>query len=164
MTDAKTPMADGASHARKPLRFADTPQQPNTSSTFTMLYEMIGVVRPGRLSEVKEYLSLPRPPHAHSNTSTRIAKTAGTIILSSSGVVRGYSNWGTFLLPKPAKKLQSTHHYGHHFIMRFDASAKAQHALRRTMSLDPRLIRYSVVKMGEKFEDIKDVGGVAKFR
>jgi small subunit ribosomal protein S6 len=48
--------------------------------------------------------------------------------------------------------------------MRFDASARAQHALRRTMSLDPRLIRYSVVKMGEKFEDIKDVGGEAKFR
>ncbi|KAH8722402.1 37S ribosomal protein Mrp17 [Phaeosphaeriaceae sp. PMI808] len=104
-------------------------------------------VRPGRLSEVKE-----------------IAKTAGTIILSQRGVVRGYSNWGTFLLPKPAKKLQSTHHYGHHFIMRFDASARAQHALRRTMSLDPRLIRYSVVKMGEKFEHIKDVQGVATFR
>jgi small subunit ribosomal protein S6 len=84
--------------------------------------------------------------------------------LSQRGVVRGYSNWGTFLLPKPAKKLQSTHQYGHHFIMRFDASARAQHALRRTMSLDPRLIRYSVVKMGEKFEDIKDVPGVAKFR
>jgi small subunit ribosomal protein S6 len=32
------------------------------------------------------------------------------------------------------------------------------------MSLDPRLIRYSIVKMGEKFEAIKDVEGVAKFR
>ncbi|KAF1921404.1 37S ribosomal protein Mrp17 [Ampelomyces quisqualis] len=112
-----------------------------------MLYELIGVVRPGRLSEVKE-----------------IAKTAGSIILAQRGVVRGYTNWGTFLLPKPAKKLQSTHHYGHHFIMRFDASANAQHLLRRTMSLDPRLIRYSVVKMGEKFEDIAEVGGRAEFR
>ncbi|EDU48861.1 RpsF Ribosomal protein S6 [Pyrenophora tritici-repentis] len=112
-----------------------------------MLYEMIGVVRPGRLSEVKE-----------------IAKTAGKIVLDQQGVVRGVSNWGTFLLPKPAKKLQSTHHYGHHFIMRFDASARAQHALRRTMSLDPRLIRYSIVKMGTKFEEIKDIPGTAKFR
>ncbi|KAF2736009.1 37S ribosomal protein Mrp17 [Polyplosphaeria fusca] len=112
-----------------------------------MLYEMIGVVRPGRLSEVKE-----------------IAKTAGKIVLDRQGVVRGVTNWGTFLLPKPAKKLQTTHHTGHHFIMRFDASSKAQHALRRTMGLDPRLIRYSVVKMGEKFESVKDVGGIAKFR
>lgn len=131
-----------------------------------MLYEMIGVVcllsqsqcsviaannrpqvRPGRLSEVKE-----------------IAKTAGNIVLRQNGVVRGYTNWGTFLLPSAAKKLQTTHHYGHHFIMRFDASARAQHALRKTMSLDPRLIRYSVVKMGEKFESIKDVRGEAEFR
>ncbi|CBX96467.1 hypothetical protein IAQ61_005661 [Plenodomus lingam] len=112
-----------------------------------MLYEMIGVVRPGRLSEVKE-----------------IARTAGKIVLDARGVVRGVTNWGTFLLPHPAKKLQSTHHYGHHFIMRFDASARAQHTLRKTMSLDPRLIRYSIVKMGTKFEEIKDIGGEAKFR
>ncbi|KAF2252337.1 37S ribosomal protein Mrp17 [Trematosphaeria pertusa] len=112
-----------------------------------MLYEMIGVVRPGRLSEVKE-----------------IAKTAGKIVLEKNGVVRGVTNWGTFLLPKPAKKLQTTHHVGHHFIMRFDASARTQHALRRTMSLDPRLIRYSIVKMGTKFEEIKDVPGTASFR
>jgi len=112
-----------------------------------MLYEMIGVVRPGRLSEVKE-----------------IARTAGKIVLDKRGVVRGISNWGTFLLPQPAKKLQSTHHYGHHFIMRFDASARTQHELRRTMSLDPRLIRYSIVKMGEKLEDIKDIAGTAEFR
>lgn len=32
------------------------------------------------------------------------------------------------------------------------------------MSLDPRLIRYSVVKMGTKFEEIKDVPGKAEFR
>ncbi|KAF2703527.1 37S ribosomal protein Mrp17 [Pleomassaria siparia CBS 279.74] len=111
-----------------------------------MLYEMIGVVRPGRLNEVKE-----------------IAKTAGKIVLEKNGVVRGVTNWGTFLLPKPAKKLQTTHHVGHHFIMRFDASPKTQHALRRTMSLDPRMIRYSIVKMGIKFEEIKDVPGQASF-
>ncbi|PVH96332.1 37S ribosomal protein Mrp17 [Periconia macrospinosa] len=111
-----------------------------------MLYEMIGVVRPGRLSEVKE-----------------IAKTAGKIVLDNKGVVRGVSNWGTFLLPKPLRKLQIKHNVGHHFILRFDSSAQTQHLVRRTMSLDPRLLRYSIVKMGEKFEHIKDVEGVANF-
>lgn len=48
--------------------------------------------------------------------------------------------------------------------MRFDASARTQHSLRRTMSLDPRLIRYSIVKMGTKFEEIKDVPGQASFK
>jgi small subunit ribosomal protein S6 len=112
-----------------------------------MLYEMIAIVRPGRLSEVKE-----------------IAKTAGKIVLEQNGVVRGVTNWGTFLLPKPARKLQSVHHKGHHFIMRFDSSPKTQHMLRRTMSLDPRLIRYSIVKMGEKLEEIKDVPGRVPFQ
>ncbi|KAF2204146.1 37S ribosomal protein Mrp17 [Delitschia confertaspora ATCC 74209] len=112
-----------------------------------MLYEMIGIVRPGRLSEVKD-----------------IAKTAGKIVLERNGVVRGITNWGTFLLPKPARKLQSVHHTGHHFIMRFDASPKTQHALRRTMSLETRLIRYSIVKMGLKLEEIKDVPGKVPFK
>jgi small subunit ribosomal protein S6 len=31
------------------------------------------------------------------------------------------------------------------------------------MGLDPRLIRYSVVKLGSKLEDIKDVPGEASF-
>ncbi len=47
--------------------------------------------------------------------------------------------------------------------MRFDASAKTQHRVKKTMSLDPRMIRYSIVKMGTKFEDIVGVKGEAKF-
>jgi len=110
---------------------------------------------------------MPRCPlvwHLSNTRARRIAKTAGKIVLDRNGVVRGVTNWGTFLLPKPAKKLQTTHHVGHHFIMRFDASARTQHYLRRTMSLDPRLIRYSVVKMGTKFEDITHVPGQASFK
>ncbi|GME44156.1 putative 37s ribosomal protein mrp17 protein [Neofusicoccum parvum] len=109
-----------------------------------MLYELIGIVRPGKIHEVKE-----------------IAKTAGTIILNSGGVVRGVTNWGVYQLPKPFRKHQVTHYTGHHFLLRFDSSPRTQHALRRTMGLDPRLIRYSVVKLGDKLEDISDVPGVA---
>ncbi|KAK7728919.1 hypothetical protein SLS57_002151 [Botryosphaeria dothidea] len=109
-----------------------------------MLYELIGIVRPGKVHEVKE-----------------IAKTAGSIVLNSGGVVRGVTNWGVFQLPKPFRKHQVTHYTGHHFLLRFDASPRTQHALRRTMGLDPRLIRYSVVKLGDKLEDIADVSGIA---
>ncbi|EON69754.1 30S ribosomal protein S6 [Coniosporium apollinis CBS 100218] len=111
-----------------------------------MLYELIGVVRPGKVLEVKE-----------------IAKTAGTLVLNAGGVVRGITNWGTFLLPKPYRKHQQLHTSGHYFIMRFDSSAKTQHSVRRTLSLDPRMIKYSVVKMGDKLEAIKEVGGQAEW-
>ena len=43
--------------------------------------------------------------------------------------------------------------------MRFDASGPVQSAVRRTLSLDPRMIRFSVVKLGDKLEEINDVPG-----
>lgn len=98
-----------------------------------MLYELIAVVRPGNLSEIKE-----------------IARTTGQQVLRSRGVIRGITNWGPFLLPKPTTKHQSQHHQGHYFIMRFDSSAETQHSIRRSLGLDPRMIRFSVVKIGDK--------------
>ncbi|GAB7347207.1 hypothetical protein MBLNU459_g3313t1 [Dothideomycetes sp. NU459] len=111
-----------------------------------MLYELIGVVRPGNVAEVRE-----------------IAKTTGNIVLNAGGVVRGVTNWGTFLLPKPARKHKTLHHSGHYFIVRFDSSARTQHAVRRTLGLDPRMIRYSVVKMGGTLDEIKAVAGKAEW-
>ncbi|ODM16841.1 hypothetical protein SI65_07806 [Aspergillus cristatus] len=107
-----------------------------------MLYELIAIVRPGSLHEVRE-----------------IARNAGIQVLRSGGVVRGYTNWGTFRLPRPTTKHQARYTDGHHFIMRFDASGPVQTAVRRTLGLDPRMIRFSVVKLGDKLEEIKDVGG-----
>ncbi|KAK5731035.1 hypothetical protein LTR15_000973 [Elasticomyces elasticus] len=93
----------------------------------------------------------------------QIAKTTGNIILSRGGVIRGITNWGTFLLPKPARKQGAIYDQGHYFILRFDSGAQTQHAVRRTLGLDPRMIRYSVVKMGSKLEEIADVAGKAEW-
>jgi len=84
-------------------------------------------------------------------------------VLASGGVVRGITNWGTFLLPKPARKQGAVYKDGHYFILRFDSSAKTQHAVRRTLGLDPRMIRYSVVKMGSTLEEISNVAGKAEW-
>ena len=43
--------------------------------------------------------------------------------------------------------------------MRFDSSGKAQQAVRNTLGLDPRMVKFSVVKMGERLDQIDDVGG-----
>lgn len=45
--------------------------------------------------------------------------------------------------------------------MRFDSSAKAQHSVRQPLSKDPRMIRYSIVKLGNTLDEIKDVAGKA---
>jgi len=123
-------------------------------------------VRPARtINEIKESASPPPPPLTPPTLtlSSRIAKTTGNQILTSGGVVRGITNWGTFLLPKPARKAGTTYHQGQYFILRFDSSAKTQHAVRRTLGLDPRMIRFSVVKMGSKLEQIAEVGGRAEW-
>ncbi|PGH17643.1 ribosomal protein S6 [Helicocarpus griseus UAMH5409] len=83
----------------------------------------------------------------------------GLQVLYSGGVIRGLTNWGPFRLPRPITKHQTKYHQGHHFIMRFDSSSAVQQSVRRTLGLDPRMIRFSVVKLGDKLADIKDVSG-----
>ena len=93
------------------------------------------------------------------NAMNRIARNAGAQVIRSGGVVRGFTNWGAFRLPKVTTKHQARYSEGHHFIMRFDASGPVQTSIRRTLGLDPRMINFSVVKLGDKLEEIKDVQG-----
>lgn len=112
-----------------------------------MLYEMIAVVRPGNIAEVKE-----------------IALKAGTLLLQNGGVVRSLTNWGPFLLTKPVIKHQLKHDSGHHFILRFDASPQVQEKVRKTIAIDPRMIRCGVVRMvgGDKFVGERGIKGMSE--
>lgn len=60
------------------------------------------------------------------------------------------TNWGQFDLPRPTTKHQTQHYQGHYFIMQFDSSAAAQGEVKRTLSLDPRMVRFSIVKLADK--------------
>ncbi|KAI9766321.1 MAG: hypothetical protein M1840_006585 [Geoglossum simile] len=93
-----------------------------------------------------------------------IAKTAGTLILNSGGIIRDLTNWGPFLLPKRTRKHQASYHSGHYFIMRFDSSANTQDTVRKTLGLDPRMIRFSVVRLGRTLEEVRKVGGGVEWR
>jgi small subunit ribosomal protein S6 len=117
-----------------------------------------------RSKSQSNHTSEPPIKHQPSNTPSRIAKTTGSLILNSGGVVRGITNWGTFLLPKPIRKQGGAlYHQGHYFIVRFDSSSRTQHSVRKTLRLDPRMLRFSVVKMGSKLEEIAHVGGKAEW-
>lgn len=48
--------------------------------------------------------------------------------------------------------------------MRFDSSGTAQSRLRTTLALDPRMVRFSVVKLGEKLEEVVGVEGRASWK
>lgn len=91
------------------------------------------------------------------NPSSRMARTAGTIILKSGGVIRGITNWGPFLLTKPKVRAQILQDSGHHFIMRYDCSPEANRAVQKTVAIDPRTLRCGVVKLGSTLAEIADV-------
>ncbi|KAK6333446.1 hypothetical protein TWF718_011257 [Orbilia javanica] len=110
-----------------------------------MLYELLGAVRPGSLMEIKE-----------------VIKTVGMQVLTNGGIVRGINNWDTTFLPKKIRKHQATHTQGHYFLMRFDCDPATQKIVRETLGVDPRMLKFSVVKMGQgKLEDISRVRGDA---
>lgn len=113
-----------------------------------MLYELIGIVRPGNLAEVKE-----------------IVLGAGQLILQHRGVIRGISNWGVFSLPKATSVHQMRHNHGHYFAVRFDASVATQQAIRNMLALDPRMIRHTSVRLGDgKLEGMSRVGPGVEWR
>ena len=93
----------------------------------------------------------------------RIARTAGSLVLASGGVVRGITNWGPYLLTKPVKKHAMKHDSGHHFIMRFDASPETQRLVYKTVAIDPRMVRTGMVRIGETLDEISKVGGRAEW-
>jgi small subunit ribosomal protein S6 len=91
----------------------------------------------------------------------RIVLTAGQLVLQQGGVIRSVANWGVFALPKAISKHQMRHFNGHYFVMRYDAGASTQEAVRSTLALDPRVIRSSSVKLGDgKLETLSRFGQV----
>jgi len=56
------------------------------------------------------------------------------------------------------------HDSGHHFIMRFDASPSVQELVRKTVAIDPRMVRCGVVRMGGRLKDIVDVKGTVDWQ
>ncbi|KAK4098936.1 hypothetical protein N658DRAFT_430957 [Parathielavia hyrcaniae] len=109
-----------------------------------MLYETIGIVRPGSLSEVKE-----------------IVLTAGQLILRQGGVIRDISNWGIFHLPRAVSRSQMRYTKGHYFVLRYDAGIATHQDVTKTLRVDPRVIRAGGVKLGDgKLETLSKFGAV----
>ncbi|KAI1114636.1 37S ribosomal protein Mrp17 [Nemania sp. NC0429] len=109
-----------------------------------MLYELIGIVRPTSLAEVRE-----------------IVLAAGQLVLQQKGVIRGLQNWGEFSLPRAISVHQMRHTTGYYFAMRFDASVSTQEEVRKMLRLDPRMIRHSSVRLGDgKLGTMSRLGGV----
>ncbi|KPI36067.1 uncharacterized protein AB675_1709, partial [Cyphellophora attinorum] len=52
------------------------------------------------------------------------------------------------------------HFQGHYFILQFDSSVSVTHEIKRNLRLDPRMLRFSIVKMNDNHLGRKKKGGV----
>ncbi|KAF8580447.1 hypothetical protein K439DRAFT_1356839 [Ramaria rubella] len=85
-----------------------------------------------------------------------LVKTCATHVMDSGGVVRSLNNWGTRVLPNRMHRHQQWHTIGDYWTMHFDTSPRVLHALNRRLRKDPRVIRWTMTKLGERIEVIAE--------
>ncbi|TFY77515.1 hypothetical protein EWM64_g6497 [Hericium alpestre] len=83
-----------------------------------------------------------------------LVRSSALHVMNNGGVVRGVKFWGTQVLPNKMRRNRVIHTHGDYWTMHFDASPDNQKNLARIMRKDPRVIRATMLKMGERIEDV----------
>ncbi|KAI0675044.1 ribosomal protein S6 [Trametes maxima] len=79
---------------------------------------------------------------------------AATHILDNGGVVRRLDSWGTQTLPQRMRRAKQNYNIGDYWSMQFDASPATLRGLNGILRHDPRVIRWTALKVGEKVDDV----------
>ncbi|KAI0745435.1 ribosomal protein S6 [Earliella scabrosa] len=79
-------------------------------------------------------------------------------VLNNGGVVRKLDSWGTRTLPQRMRRKKQYHNIGDYWTMQFDASPTTLSSLNAIMRHDPRVVRWTSLKVGEKLEDVFQLG------
>ncbi|KAF5354664.1 hypothetical protein D9756_005371 [Leucocoprinus leucothites] len=94
---------------------------------------------------------------------------SATHIMNAGGVVRKIESWGTMQLPHRMKK-KRTNTYEHigeqvlpttpmaYWTLHCDASPQNLRSLNNFMRRDPRVLRWTVLKLGDRVEDVAREG------
>jgi len=86
-----------------------------------------------------------------------LVKTTASHLMQRGGVVRSIGFWETRLLPQRLRSHKQWHLIGDYWTLHFDASPSLMGDIRSRLREDPRVIRQTVLKMGEKLEDIAEI-------
>ncbi|KAI9068053.1 ribosomal protein S6 [Trametes sanguinea] len=83
---------------------------------------------------------------------------AASHVLDNGGVVRRLDSWGTRTLPQRMRRAKMYYNIGDYWTMQFDASPATLRGLNTLMRHDPRVIRWTSLKVGDKVEDVLMTG------
>ncbi|KAI6026267.1 hypothetical protein PISMIDRAFT_92053 [Pisolithus microcarpus 441] len=75
-------------------------------------------------------------------------------IMDQGGVVRNIEYWGTQTLPQPMRRHRQVYTIGDYWTMYFDTSPHGLKSLTGVIRRDPRVIRWTMVKQGDKVGDV----------
>ncbi|EPQ57586.1 hypothetical protein GLOTRDRAFT_105066 [Gloeophyllum trabeum ATCC 11539] len=83
-----------------------------------------------------------------------LVRQAALHIMDNGGVVRKIDSWGTRALPQRMRRHTQYHTAGDYWMMYFDTSPRVLREFNSIMRKDPRVIRWTTLKIGDKVEDI----------
>jgi len=83
-----------------------------------------------------------------------LVRQTASHVLNAGGAVRGINSWGTCRLPQRMKRHQQYYDRGDYWTMHFDTSPRTLKSLNSIMRSDPRVIRWTMLKLGERIEDV----------
>lgn len=75
-------------------------------------------------------------------------------IMDQGGVVRNIDYWGTKTLPQAMRRHRQVYTIGDYWSMYFDTSPAGLRSLTGMIRRDPRVIRWTMLKQGDKVEDV----------
>ncbi|KAF9451941.1 hypothetical protein P691DRAFT_698162 [Macrolepiota fuliginosa MF-IS2] len=89
-----------------------------------------------------------------------LVRQSATHIMNAGGVVRKVESWGTMQLPQRMKKKRTNayEHIGDYWTLHCDTSPQTLRSLNNFMRRDPRVLRWTVLKLGDRVEDVARQG------
>ncbi|KDN41794.1 hypothetical protein K437DRAFT_258139, partial [Tilletiaria anomala UBC 951] len=83
-----------------------------------------------------------------------LIRSSSRLVLDNGGAVRGVQYWGRRTLPQRARAHQQWHTEGDYFLMQFDTNPRTLETLYGRLRADPRVVKYTALKLGDKLQDI----------
>ncbi|KAJ3413184.1 hypothetical protein HDV05_008318 [Chytridiales sp. JEL 0842] len=118
-----------------------------------VLYELVCISRLAKASAQKA--SSMKPTDGIKDFVIPLVRSSSIHILDRGGVVRGFQKLTPSTdLPFRMKKHQEIFSHGCKWTMQFDSSPETMLSLQKSLDFDERVIRHTVVKLGDKLKKL----------
>ncbi|KAG6916669.1 hypothetical protein DXG01_005893 [Tephrocybe rancida] len=87
-----------------------------------------------------------------------LVRQTATHVLLAGGVVRDIKSMGTLTLPQRMRRHKTAHTIGDYWTLNFDTAPRTLRSLNAIMRRDPRVIRWTVLKLADKVDAVAEQG------